>query len=213
MLRGMLLKIHDDIIQGSDEWYAIRLGKVTASNFDAATSKGKGTAPSKTRKDYMIRLVAERLTGLPQDSYKNAAMEWGSETEQDAREYYEALNGVSVRQVGFIARDDDIGCSPDGLVGDDGMIEIKCPFSTTHIKYILADKMPTEYVKQVQGQLWVAERKWCDFISFDPRMKQRPYFCTRVSRDDGFIPEQETKIYQFVADMKDMLNQLTARPF
>ena len=147
------MKIYEDIIQGSPEWDAIRIGLVTASNFKDATSKGKGSAPSKTRKDYMIKLVAERLTGFPAESYSNKAMERGSGTEQEAREYYEALNRLTVRQVGFIARDDDVGGSPDGLVGDDGMLEIKCPFSTTHIKYILADKMPAEYVKQVQGNL------------------------------------------------------------
>lgn len=161
----------------------------------------------------MIRLVAGRLTGLPQESYKNAAMDWGSETEQEARQYYAALNGVEVRQVGFIARDDDVGCSPDGLVGDDGMIEIKCPFSTTHIKYILADKMPAEYVKQVQGNLWVSERKWIDFISFDPRMSQRRAFIKRVYRDDKAIRELHIGIIMFVDDMKDMIDKLTTAAF
>ncbi len=207
------MKIFDDIIQGSPEWDAVRVGRVTASNFSAATSKGKGSPPSKTRKDYMIKLVAERLTGLPAESYSNKAMEWGSETECAAREYYEALNNVSVRQVGFIARDDDVGGSPDGLVGDDGMLEIKCPFSTTHIKYILAGKMPAEYVKQVQGNLWVAERKWCDFVSFDPRVKQRRYFCKRVYRDEVLIKEQHIKVIMFVDEMKAMLNRLTTSPY
>lgn len=205
--------IYDDIIQGSPEWYAVRLGRVTASNFATATSKGKGSSPSKTRKDYMIRLVAERMTGLPSESYSNKAMEWGTETEQAAREYYKALNGVSVRQVGFIARDEDVGCSPDGLVGDDGMTQFKCPYPTTHLKYILAGKMPTDYFKQVQGELWVAEREWSDFVSFDPRVSQRPYFCVRIYRDDDYIKELHTKIIMFVDEMKDMLNQLTKAPF
>ncbi len=209
------MKIYHDIIQGSPEWDAVRLGLVTASNFAAATSNGRGNSPSKTRKDYMIKLVAERMTGLPAESYSNKAMERGSETEQEARQYYEALNHVTVRQVGFIARDDDVGGSPDGLVGDDGMLEIKCPFPTTHIKYILADKMPAEYMKQVQGNLWVAgpKRNWCDFVSFDPRVKQRRYFCKRVLRDDAYIKELHIKIIMFVDEMKDMLNQLTKAPF
>ncbi len=207
------MKIYDDIIQGSPEWYDIRLGKVTASCFTDATSAGKGKSPSVTRKNYMFKLIAERMTGLPQESYSNKAMEYGSETEQEAREYYEALNGVSVRQVGFIARDDDVGCSPDGLVGDDGMIEIKCPFSTTHIRYILADKMPAEYVKQVQGQLWVAEREWCDFISFDPRVSQRPSFIKRVYRDEDLIKKQHIKIVMFLTDLKDMYEKLTKSPY
>ncbi len=203
------MKIYEDIIQGSPEWYAVRLGKCTASNFATATAGGTG----KTRKDYMIKLVAERMTGLPAESYSNKAMERGSGTEQEARQYYEALNGVTVRQVGFIARDEDVGCSPDGLVGEPGMTQFKCPYSTTHLKYILAGKMPTDYFKQVQGELWVAEREWSDFVSFDPRVKQRPYFCKRVYRDDAFIKELHIKIIMFVDEMKDMLNQLTKSPF
>lgn len=206
------MKIYD-FIQGSDEWYAARLGKVTASKFATATASGRGSSPSKTRKDLMIKLIAERMTGMPEESYSNKAMEYGTETEQEAREYYEALNGVSVRQVGFIERDEDTGASPDGLIDDDGMLEIKCPFPTTHIKYILADKMPAEYVKQVQGQLWVAERKWCDFISFDSRVSQRPYFCKRVVRDETCISELEANIYLFIDDMKRLMEKLTKPPY
>ena len=209
---GGQMKMYD-CIQGSEEWYAARLGKVTASNFSAATSAGRGSAPSKTRKDYMLKLVAERMTELPTESYSNKAMEWGSETEQEAREYYEALNGCEVQQVGFIERDGDTGGSPDGLVGANGMLEIKCPFPTTHIRYILADKMPAEYVKQVQGNLWVAERQWCDFVSFDPRVKQRPYFSARVYRDDDYIKELHIKLVMFIDEMKTMLDSLTKAPF
>ena len=195
--------------QGSPEWFAARLGKVTASNFDDAIAGGQGIV----RKKLMIKLIAERMTGLPSESYSNKAMEHGTATEQEAREHYEALNGVSVRHVGFIERDEDTGASPDGLVGGDGMLEIKCPFPTTHIKYILADKMPTEYVKQVQGQLWVAERKWCDFMSYDPRVRQRPSFIVRVYRDEDYIKKLHIKIVMFIDEMKAILNQLTSSPF
>ena len=212
--------IYDDIIQGSEAWDAIRLGRVTASNFPDVLALGKGqkkgttsASTSKGRRDYMIKLVAERLTGLPSESYSNKAMERGSETEQEAREYYEALNGVTVRQVGFIARDDDVGGSPDGLVGNNGMIEIKCPFPTTHLRYILAGKEPTDYAKQDQGNLWVAEREWIDFISYDPRVRQRPFFCKRVYRNEPAIKELHIKIIMFVDEMKAMLNQLTKEPF
>ncbi len=207
------MKIYTDIIQGSEEWGRLRLGKVTASCFSDATSAGRGSSPSVTRKKYMLKLVAERLTGLPQESYSNGAMEYGSETECEAREYYEALNGCSVLQVGFIERDEDTGCSPDGLVGDDGMLECKCPFSTTHIKYILADKMPAEYVKQVQGQLWVAEREWCDFMSYDPRVSQRLSFIKRVYRDEDYIKELHIKIVMFITEMKEMYDKLTKCPY
>ncbi|HDZ38885.1 MAG TPA: exonuclease [Marinobacter sp.] len=199
--------------QQSEEWFAARLGKVTASCFSDATSAGRGSSPSKTRKDYMLKLVAERMTGLPSESYSNKAMERGTETEQEAREYYEALNGCEVRQVGFIERDEDTGASPDGLVGDDGMLEIKCPFPTTHIRYILADKMPADYVKQIQGNLWVAEREWIDFMSYNRRVRQRPFFCKRVYRDESFIKEQHIKIVMFVDEMKAILEKLTASPF
>ena len=206
------MKIHE-CQQGSPEWFAARLGHVTASNFSAATSDGRGSSPSKTRKDYMLKLIAEKMTGLPSESYSNKAMERGTETEQEARDYYEALNGCEVRQVGFIERDKDTGGSPDGLVGDEGMLEIKCPYPTTHIRYILADKMPADYVKQVQGNLWVAERQWCDFVSFDPRVKQRPYFCKRVYRDDDDIQELHIKIVMFIDEMKAIIEKLTASPF
>ena len=207
------MKIYDDIVQGSDAWFDLRLGKVTTSKFTDATSAGRGSAPSVTRKKYMLKLIAERMTGLPEESYSNKAMEWGSESEQEAREYYEALNGCEVRQVGFIERDEDVGCSPDGLVGDPGMLEIKCPYSTTHLGWILAGKMPADHLTQVQGQLWVAERDWCDFVSYDPRVKQRRYFCKRVYRDEDYIKELHIKIVMFVNEMKEMYDKLTRCPF
>lgn len=202
-----------DCIQGSEEWYAARLGHVTASCFTDATASGKGSSPSVTRKNYMLKLIAERLTGLPSESYSNKAMEHGTATEQEAREHYEGMNGISVRQVGFIERDEDTGASPDGLIDDDGLLEIKCPFTTTHIRWILADKMPTEYFKQVQGGLWVAERKWCDFMSFDPRMNKRKAFIKRVLRDETCISELEANIHLFIGDMKRLMEKLTVSPY
>ncbi len=202
------MKIHE-CQQGSPEWFAARLGKVTASNFADAIAGGQGIV----RKKLMIKLIAERMTGLPAESYSNKAMEHGTATEQEAREYYEALNGVSVRQVGFIERDEDTGASPDGLVGDDGTLEIKCPFPTTHIKYILANKMPAEYVKPLQGGLWVAERKWCDFMSYDPRVRQRPSFIVRVYRDEDYIKKLSINITMFITDMQKLMERLTTCPF
>lgn len=202
-----------DCIQLSPEWYAARLGKVTASNIAAVTAKGKGGGPSKDRKNYMFRLIAERMTGLPQESYSNKAMDWGTETEQAAREYYEGLNGVKVRQVGFIERDSDTGCSPDGLIGSPGMLQIKCPYSTTHIKYILADKMPAEYFKQVQYELFIAEREWTEFLSYDPRVTRRRSFTKRVYRDEKVIKELHIGAVMFITEMKAIIETLTASPF
>ena len=208
------MKIYDDIVQGSDAWFDLRLGKVTASNFAAAISKGRGSAPSVGRNKLMVKLAVERERGTPllEESYSNKAMEWGSETEHGACEYYEDLYGP-VLHVGFIERDEDVGCSPDGLVGDDGMLEIKCPLSTTHAKYILANKMPTDYIAQVQGQLWVAERQWCDFFSFDPRSRRKKVFRVRVYRDEDYIKELHIKIVMFVNEMKEMYERLTRCPF
>ena len=198
-----------DCIQGSEEWYAARLGKVTASCFSDAIAGGAG----KVRKSYMIKLIAERMTGEPQDSYTNPIIQRGSDVECLAREYYELLNDCPVQQVGFIERDENIGASPDGLIGEDGMIEIKCPMSHTHIRYILDERLPPTYKKQIQGQLWVAERKWVDFVSYDPRVTRRPYFCERVYRDDKFIKELHIGIEMFLADMKAIMEKLTSCPF
>ncbi len=203
------MKIYDEIIQGSPEWYAVRLGKATASCFGKAIAGGQG----KTRKTYMIDLIAERMTKESQNGYSNAIMQRGSEIEPEARLYYGQLNGCEVQQVGFIERDEDIGASPDGLVGKPGMIEIKCPNSATHIQYILDDRVPPVHKPQVQGQLWIAEREWVDFISYDPRVRQRPYFCKRVYRDEDYIEELKMKIEEFLADLMTTLERLTVSPF
>ena len=166
--------------QLSDEWYAAKLGKVSASQFSKVLNKKTG------RKTYMFKLLAERLSGEPQVSYNNKAMDDGLETEPRARAYYEALYG-KVQQVGFVEINDYVGCSPDGLVGDDGLIEIKCPYSSTHLRYVEGNRLPADYVAQVQGQLWVTGRRWCDFISFDSIIKVRPFWKIRVSRDENYI--------------------------
>lgn len=202
------MKIHE-IQQNSPEWYAARLGKVTASCFGKAIAGGQG----KVKKTYMIQLIAERLTQEPQEGFSNAVMQRGSEIEPYAREYYEILNGISTREVGFVERNEDIGASPDGLVGEDGLIEIKCPNSTTHIEIIIADKVPTTHKPQIQGQLWVCEREWCDFVSYDPRVSQRPYFCERVYRDDDYIKELHIKIQMFIDEMNKMMEILTKPAF
>ncbi len=202
------MKVYD-CQQGSPEWYAARLGKVTASCFGKAIAGGQG----KTRKAYMIQLIAERMTGEPQEGYSNATMARGSEIEPFAREYYELLNDVPVRQVGFVERDEDVGASPDGLVGSGGSAEFKCPNSPTHIETILADRVPASHKPQLQGQLWICEREWVDFVSYDPRVSKKPYFCVRVYRDEPYITELSIKITMFITDMKAILEKLTQSPF
>jgi putative phage-type endonuclease len=200
------MKIYEEIIQGSVEWLKIRCGKVTASHAKDVMAGGQG----KTRKSYMMKLLAEIDSGVPQETYKNGAMEWGTETEPEARLFYEERNLINVKQVGFVELNGNIGCSPDGLVGDDGLIEIKCPNTATHLGYILSGKMPTEYVKQVQFQLWVTERKHCDFVSYDPRSKSRPFWSIRVERDDTMITKIKTETEIFVSELKELYTKLAS---
>lgn len=195
--------------QGSEEWLKARLGHVTASVFSNATAGGAG----KTRTTLMRKLIAERLTSLPEESYTNSAMDWGTETEQLARDYYAQINDCIVKEVGFVELSADIGASPDGLVGEDGLLEIKCPNSSTHIGYLLDNKMPSTYVKQVQGQMWVTGRKWTDFVSYDPRVSKRPYWCTRVPRDEKIIAELDIKITLFIDEMKQVMARLEGPQF
>lgn len=198
-----------DCQQGSPEWFAARLGKVTASCFSKAIAGGQG----KTRRPYMIKLIAERLTGEPQESYSNAVMQRGIKTEPFAREYYELFNDVSVRQVGFVERNKDVGASPDGLVGPDGTVEIKSPNSTTHIEIIIADKVPIIHKPQIQGGLWVCERQWCDFVSYDPRVYQKPFFCERIYRDEAYINKLSINIQMFINELNETMQKLIKPPF
>ena len=190
--------------QRSDEWYAVKCGKISASSVSDVLAGGKGI----TRKKYMMRLLAENVSGIPQETYKNGAMEWGIETEPLAKRAYEDSNYVAVKEVGFVEIDEFTGCSPDGMIGDDGLIEIKCPNTSTHLGYILENKMPSEYVLQVQMQLWVCDRKWCDFVSYDPRVPKRPLWSIRVERNEEKITEIKDGIKKFVAEMLDLKNKI-----
>ena len=189
-----------DCIQGSDEWHQARLGFVTASNFHKVLNKKTG------RGLYMRKKVAERLTGLLEESYKNEIMENGNIVESEARDFYQMVNDCTVQEVGFVKRDEDVGCSPDGLVGEDGIIEIKCPLSSTHIGYIMSNKLPAAYKPQVQGNLWVTGRQWCDFISYDPRVIAKPMHTVQVKRDSEYITELAAKVAVFVKELKTMIN-------
>lgn len=190
--------------QLSDEWFQARLGIPTASNFSKILAKGQG----KTRKAYMMKLLAEIETGIPQESYSNSSMEWGIETENQAREYYKGYKKVEVEQVGFI-KCSGIGCSPDGLIGEEGLLEIKCPDSSTHLEYILANKMVSTYIPQVQGQLLVTGRKWCDIVSFDPRVTNRPFWCIRVGRDENKIAEIQKACDAFLYDLNELIEKIS----
>ena len=197
--------------QGTEEWKMARLGHVSASNIAAVMSKGKGETESAIRRAYKIKLVAERLTGKPQESYKNAAMEWGNEQEPFARMAYEARMNVLVEKTGFWKHKfiDWIGVSPDGLVGNDGLIEIKCPNTTTHLEYIFDDVVPTEYRKQIQMQLWVTGRQWCDFVSYDPRLPENnQLFIKRMLWDGEFNVAMSEEVNKFLNEIQVIIDKL-----
>jgi putative phage-type endonuclease len=164
--------IHRDIIQRTPEWDAVRLGRITASALaDLMPAKSKpADSWTETQSRILYTIAAERMTGQRKDSFETRAIQWGRETEQLARAVYEIDSGSMVEEVGFIELDEWVGCSPDGLVDDDGLVELKCPNSDTHLQYrTIAGRLSDEYFWQVQGQLWISGRSWCDLCSFDPR--------------------------------------------
>ena len=189
--------------QLSDEWYAARLGKVTASHFGDVLA-GKETS---RRKTYMLRLLAERMTGQKQDGYSDKNMEWGIETEPQARDYYEWVMDEKVEQVG-ICFADEVGASPDGLVGDKGLLEIKCPLTTTHLSYIIKNVLPATYKPQVQGQLLITGREWTDFISYDPRYLKQPMWQIRVERDEAYLTKLSAALAVFTTEISEMERKL-----
>ena len=198
-----------EIIQGSPEWFAIRLGKVTASRVADVTAKTK-SGYSTSRANYAAQLVAEILTGTPQETYSNAAMQWGTEKEPDARAAYEWRMDVEVAQVGFVIHPtiEQSGCSPDGILLD-GMVEIKCPNTATHIDTLLGQNVAGKYITQIQWQMACTNRKWCDFVSFDPRMPEAMrLFVKRVERDDAMIAELEKEIRTFLAEVNTTVSRL-----
>ena len=182
--------------QGTPEWFAARLGIATASRFKDIMARTP--AP---RNNYMAELVAERLTGEREESYKSSDMQWGNDYEAVARLTYKLNNpDKKVRDCGIFLHDKiACGASPDGLVDEDGTIEIKCPKTATHIQTLKSGKLPTQYFWQVQGQLLVTGRKWCDFISYDPRLPENAsYICIRVERDEVAIARLAESVDSFM---------------
>ena len=196
--------------QGSEAWFQVRIGKVTASRVADVLAKTK-SGYSASRDNYMAQLVCERLTGQKAEGFTNAAMQHGTETEPLARAAYEALKDVLVDEVGFVPHPSIqmAGASPDGLVGDDGLIECKCPQTNTHIETLLTQSVPTKYFTQMQFQMACTGRKWCDFVSFDNRLPEElQLFIKRVPRDDTYIKLMEAEIVQFIAELDDKINKL-----
>jgi putative phage-type endonuclease len=196
--------------QGSPEWFAERLGRVGASRVADIVARTK-SGYSASRENYAVELALERLTGQQADSYSSAAMLWGTTTEPMARAAYEAATGVLVQECGSIPhpRIEMAGASPDGLVGDDGLLEIKCPNSATHINTLRSRKPDGKYITQMQWQMACTERAWCDFASYDPRMPEGlELFVTRIQRDAAMIVELEREVVRFLAEVNAMVAEL-----
>jgi putative phage-type endonuclease len=195
--------------QRTDDWFAARLGKVTASRVADVIAKTK-TGYGAGRANYMADLVVERLTGQKASSFTNAAMEWGTEQEPNAKAAYAAKTGILVEDVGFIDHPTVAmsGASPDGLA-EEGLVEIKCPNTATHLEYIFEGKPPQKYVTQMQWQMACAGKPWCDFVSYDPRLPERlQLLVVRVPRDDDYIKMLEQEVTIFLQELDDKLNKL-----
>lgn len=195
--------------QGDDQWFAARLGKVTASRVADVIAKTK-SGPSASRQAYAVQLALERITGQREEGYTTAAMQRGTEMEAEARAMYEVAVGAMVQEVGFIQhpRIEMSGASPDGLVGH-GLLEIKCPDSKQHLEYLQLAGVPTKYRPQVQWQMACTGRQWCDFASYDPRFPERlRLHVVRVPRDDAYIAELEAEVEVFLAEVAAIVNQI-----
>ena len=196
--------------QRTTEWHTARLGKVTASRVADVIAKTK-TGYGASRANLMADLICERLTGQPASTFTNAHMEWGTEQEPHARAAYSARTGELVEEVGFIdhPRIANSGASPDGLVGDDGLVEFKCPATATHLDTLLAGDVPSKYISQMQWQMACTGRKWCDFCSYDPRLPEHlRMFVKRVERDHDYIKVLEGEVTVFLAELEEKLNKL-----
>lgn len=181
------MKYHYDIAQNTAEWMGVRLGKFTASMFSDLFSKES----TKTYQNAINKVVFERLTGELPESFSNEWTERGHELEGEAIEAYELLKFNKVSRVGFVELSDWVGCSPDGLIGTDGLIQVKCPKHTTLIDYMLSGEVPNDYMIQMQGEMWVTGRKFNEFFVYHPKL--RPVYM-RVIRDEKMIAEIETKV-------------------
>jgi putative phage-type endonuclease len=198
--------------QRSPEWFAARCGSLGASQLNealATTKNGWGAS----RENIKNRIIAERLTGSPTETFQNAAMVWGVVTEDQARKAYEEATGTFVDELGIAQHPvlEHTHASPDGLVGEDGLLEIKCPNTTTHIETLKSQKVPSKYMNQMLWQMRCVDRQWCDYVSFDPRLPDHlQLFIKRVERDDAAIAELEAKVAEFLTEVSreiDALNE------
>lgn len=199
-----------NVEQRSDEWFKLRLGKVTASRIADVIAEIK-TGEAAARSDYRVELICERMTGQADEGFTNQHIERGIELEPFARAAYEAKNGLFVTQIGFAQHPtiEMSGASPDGLVGDDGMLEIKCPKAKTHINTMLDGRVPRKYIPQMQWQMACTGRKWNDFVSYCPELPtDLQLFITRLERDDEYIAMLEDKVKTFLHEVSITMDRL-----
>jgi len=198
--------------QRSSDWFKVRWGRATASRFSDVLAVGRNGQPLASRKNYLSELVIERLTEPPTEDngYKSPAMEWGIVYEPVARLEYEMSTGNQIVEAFFEKHPRlEAGASPDGYVGEEGLIEIKCPNSATHLETLRTRAIPKQYMAQIQGQLWITGRKWCDFVSYDPRFPDNAQmFIKRVNRDSKFIKELERGINKFLKEVESEVKQV-----
>ena len=204
--------IVETVLQGSPEWFQLRCGCATASRLDDVIGKYKGKETYKQgRADYMGEIVAEILTNKTAEHYVSPAMQWGVDIEPLAKEAYQIERDVEIGMAGIEFHDkiNRFAASPDGYLGSDGLIEIKCPNTITHIGYIIAGVVPEDYKPQMLGQMSCSGRKWCDFVSFDPRLPRKyQLFIKRFERDDEEISRIEAEVLKFNAEVQDMIAAL-----
>ena len=201
-----------DCEQGSDEWHAARAGRVTASRIADMMAKVRSGGPGASRGNYLAELVAERLTGTVAETFTSGPMQWGTEHEDSAAQLYQFLKDVELTPVGFVVHPtiEMAGCSPDRLVGSDGLIEIKCPNTKTHIDTLLGGNVQGKYIKQMQFQMACTERKWCDFVSYDPRMPAHmQVHVERFHRDTLMIQDIEKATTEFLAEVQSTVAKLS----
>jgi putative phage-type endonuclease len=201
------------IVQGTPEWFAARAGKVTASRVADLIAKTK-SGYSASRANYMAELLCERLTGACAEGFTSAPMQWGKDQEPFARQAYEQRLGVAVYEVGFIDHPEVAmsGASPDGYVGDDGLVEIKCPNTATHLDTLLGSGVPGKYITQIQWQLACTGREWCDFVSFDPRLPaELQVHVERIPRDVSCILDLESEVSAFIRELDAKVAALRER--
>jgi hypothetical protein len=202
----MALEIFD-CDQGSETWLRIRMGIPTASEFATLLSTGRGGGESKTRRTYLYKLAGERITGTPMESYTNKYMERGKALEPEARDYYQFLTNSKLQRVGFI-KNTNKGCSPDSLIGNDGMLEVKTEAPHLLIERLETDKLPDDHYAQLQGNLWVSEREWIDALIYFPGM---PASLKRVFRSDEYIKNLAIAVDKFNDELDSLVERIKAR--